>query len=170
MDATINNFHSEQRAWVGVFSADISEYPGGKDKVVALAGEKITFAPKAINSGKTPALEVQSAYYILSKTPGEDPCKAVSTVVPHGSTNYSNEIVLPGMTVYLERATFPPQGDFTSIDIDDITKSKKIIYVTGIITYKDVFSNKPHFSKFCLMLSPSLRGFEYCNTCNEVDP
>ena len=55
LDATIENFRLEQRAWVGPTHVILPEYADGGKKVYIKEGQPVKMGVFVANSGKTPA-------------------------------------------------------------------------------------------------------------------
>ena len=66
MDATIENFHLEQRAWVGPIQLNTVEYKDGTKKTCIKEGEQLVAEIKNVNSGKTPAFNLKT--FVVAKT------------------------------------------------------------------------------------------------------
>lgn len=166
LDATVDNFRMDQRAWVGPTSIDPPEYAEGEKKVYVKEGQQIKATIKIINSGKTPALNVHNTYAFRSSSgrPRGDPFITFKKSDIFESTT----VIQPGMVIYLNPPPFPPEGVVTKNHINDITSEKVTIYIIGIITYDDIFK-RHHFSKFCMRLKPDLTTFLTCAAHNETD-
>lgn len=123
LDATIDQFHLDQRAWVSILSVQLDKpysinNPG--DVVVELA-----------NTGKTPALNAAITGGNFSFLPnfGLEPLKEIKRMVIAPNSN-TDEMFLP----------IPPMNATTKI------------YVRFKIEYRDVFqkpTDEPHSTTFC---------------------
>ena len=129
------NTHLDQRAWVTVRGAILTKQ--------LATGEKVVVKLEIINSGKTPALETETAGVVSERpdTPRVDP------TLP--ATVSSRGVVGPGVVVTTE---FESKVPITKDDIDWIQMGLNYIYVNGLIIYNDVFGQK-HRTEFCFKIS-----------------
>ncbi len=149
LDATIESFHLEQRAWVAVNFVDM---PLMLDKPLLA---KVTF----INTGRTPAVRVTQVVGFDAEF------KRIHELAePNPKWFRQASIILPGLpaTAPAEPRTKNPIDVLTQAGIDAINKGQVFIYVWGEIKYFDVFG-APHFTKFCGEYSPKAGLFGVCN-------
>jgi hypothetical protein len=93
--------------------------------------------------------------------------KVVGTVQPSvTSSKPTHGVMQPGMKFSLK--PLPIEGLASKADIDDLINGRYIVYLSGTITYEDVFE-KPHETRFCLYLQPDLAAFSACSTNNEAN-
>jgi hypothetical protein len=149
--ATVDNFHQEQRAWVGIVSMEPPSLKPRSDFFLSL---------HAMNSGHTPALNFQSLVVLHSSKKGE-PFKALYSRLPDEVR--SNRVVQPGEQVTLNTIQYP----ITQDQADSVRNGSQILYVYGKMSYDDIF-HAHHRTTFCkLVLSESL--VEDCGTYNTAD-
>lgn len=168
LQATIDNYHRDQRAWVGIKGMD---YPNLLDKTGKQVLVKIRSPVVGVvvisNFGKSPALHLTSWISIQMLRSGVKlvPKYKFDTKFPTAS------VLEPGVEVRLRSlpidSTVPGiPGILTQANLDDISSGRYIVYVYGFTTYKDVF-NQPHITKFCEYLLRDHSGYSGCNTYNE---
>jgi hypothetical protein len=167
LQATIDNFHQEQRAWVGVCDFRITSFETGKPIQIGI---------RFCNSGRTPAKKVeQRGGYRITPEPIDGPSVTNSNGLPWG-----------------EAQAVPPQGSFNmymgggtddlttyavGAGVDDLTKySSKImsgelrIYFYGNVRYRDVYTNAIRDTQFCIYLAnPKKQELRYCNKYNKMN-
>ena len=164
LDATIQNFRLEQRAWVGPTQFNWAEYPEGDKKVHIKEGQQFMVGVTIVNSGKTPARKVKGAVRMERLSAGEKPYLAPSEA--EKVLQETDAVMLPNMILALNPHPF--NSIPSKSDIDILTSGKYVIYILGLITYEDIFE-RPHFTKFCMYLTPDLTGFKGCPNYNEAN-
>lgn len=162
LGATIEQFHLEQRAWIGLTESAPPKYKDGDSLVYIKQGEKTQFGFLLTNSGKTPAMKCMF--------------KIAATVLPVGSEfvpKYGKVrglptvgVLQPGAKMPLE--TLPSTGVATKEHIDILRSGKMVFYIFGEIKYEDVF-RVPHTTTFCVFVKPNLSELASCNTYNEAN-
>jgi hypothetical protein len=150
--ATVNQFHLEQRAWIGVL---------GVGNLKVKVGESPQASVIVVNSGKTPAVYVKQ---IIS-----------GNILPKGQSSFiyksspaekSQSVIQPGMNVRIDfPANEPP---VTQTSADDIKYGRATFHIYGKITYQDVFG-KEHYTTFCFIVTPDLTSTEWCAEYNDSD-
>jgi hypothetical protein len=174
LDATINNFRLEQRAWIGVTQVYSPEYTDGDNKVYLKEGQKIKAEIILINSGKTPAKRVRPLSFILFIKPNIDPFrnnkidKIITNTLNVHKNVQSNDVLQPGIRTHIFPPTIPEEAIVTKSTIDDIKHERYCLYIIGLITYEDVFDIK-HLTKFCMVLDKDLTHWYPCDSNNEVN-
>lgn len=158
LKANIDMAHRDQRAWVGPIKVVPATLKDATDKpVYVIEGLRATFGVRIINSGKSPALKVKAVTnsYLLSSN---------AKLLPRYSKGIKSVGVLqPQMDYYLSITVDP----LTASTIDSIKDGNKILCFFGKITYKDIF-RIPHWTTFCVQLTPSLDNFTSCDTYNDA--
>jgi hypothetical protein len=160
LQATIDNFHLDQRAWLGVEDFGLSE---------PIQDGKYDIYLKLFNSGKSPALNVTFG------------TKAGAFPTPINWKNLSRNQSFKFANN--NTGSIPPQsprtvhiyGDFSKIFPDPAYKKgiedgSITFYVRGEINYNDTFTKIIHHTPYCMLLStvPSTRMAE-CPTPNNMD-
>jgi hypothetical protein len=139
LDATIGQFHLEQRAWVGISVVDVPK-PLPTGRVFEIVNH---FS----NTGKTPAIRPHAVSEIEFDVPNKVPIYQESDA-PEGPP------LLPGAEL---RTTFTVPI-ITEEIIESIKTRKLLIYNRGAVWYGDIFGNK-HVSTFCLSYNPASGAF-----------
>lgn len=161
LNATLENFRAEQRAWVGLKL--ITRGSLGIEGPFIQEGQKLDAKICILNSGKSLARKVKISMTAQDVPAGVDPIKKQRT------SGFSNiGVMQPEFMDFLTPPTIPAEGVATKSFIENITSGRKVIYLTGKITYEDTFQ-RPHFSTFCLQLRPDLSGFTACPFYNEAN-
>lgn len=161
LNATLENFRTEQRAWVGLKL--ITRGSLGIEGPFIQEGQKLDAKICILNSGKSLARKVKISMTAQDVPTGVDPIKKQRT------SGFSNiGVMQPEFMDFLTPPTIPVEGVATKSFIENITSGRKVIYLTGKITYEDTFQ-RPHFSTFCLQLRPDLSGFTACPFYNEAN-
>jgi hypothetical protein len=148
--ATIEQFHLDQRAWLG-FGEMQAPLEVGKPFLIHFSFQ---------NSGKTPALNVQEKHEVRPINKGE----ILKFTYKDVTGEPSRTVVLPNAGF---RADFPANlGQMTSPQVEDVKSGKTRIYLYGKATYDDVFGGH-HWVTFCNELDS--RGWHACAEYNETD-
>ncbi len=152
LNATIQQFRLDQRAWVGVVSIDPPDLKPKSEFFLSL---------HAMNSGHTPALNFQSLV-VLHSLKKDEKFKAIYAPLPPNWVR-SNRVVQPGEQVTLNTNRY----QLTQGQIDWIKNGTYILYVYGKMSYDDVF-HEQHYTTFCkIVISEAL--VEDCGTYNTAD-
>jgi hypothetical protein len=155
LQATVDNFHQEQRAWVGVSSLGIV---GG----TLAKGNTVSALVTISNLGRTPAqhcymetgdnLLTPDHHLGIDYSLAEESRHNWTTVPPGDHPN--------GTTDKLKDT----KGGVAVLDDAEIAKLKSgehLFYVFGRIFYKDVFNAK-HHTFFCGVMNSDLTTFHNC--------
>lgn len=160
LNASIDASRMDQRAWVGTNVVGIVNGP-------IEANKPIIVGVNYLNTGKTPALEVDAFM--------NPPELMVSSATqfnfskfnpPHGKGTF---VLFPGASNHLQETVRGIPRGVPQPLIEDIKNGASTIAVYGIIRYRDIFSTKEHWTHFCLLYSAPKNGFAYCNTYNDTD-
>jgi hypothetical protein len=158
LKATIDNFHLEQRAWVGLADALPPLFVEGGKRVYVKEGEEASFGFVITNSGRTPATNVvQGTSYI-------DLPRGTKFSPQYPGTNRA-EVLQPNIRVW---AMTPNTEPFTKPQVDGLKNGAYTLYVFGKVSYDDVFG-VVHHTTFCMQLSRDLTGFSACPAYNTAD-
>jgi hypothetical protein len=153
IDTTVSNFQLDQRAWVGPVSAE---------PLSIAANSTFTVGVTVTNSGKTPALRMESDFmaHLIPKTK--------PLIFPYleqgGDMVRSIDTLEPGMRINLN--TVPITLSQQQLDV--IKTQQGIFYFYGRVRYEDVFK-RGHTTTFCLLLSSDMKGVRSCHTYNAAD-
>jgi len=148
LQAAIDNFHRDQRAWVGAVNV---VGPVAK-------GQPLDITIQIQNSGKTPAVDMLPWQHgeLLSAIPNVfQGCKE------NTQRAESRAIINPGQPFYMN--LHPTHGKPLEIDIPE----NQDIYAYGCVVYKDVF-RQLHWMTFCFSWDEKGKGYDPCNQYNET--
>lgn len=157
LDATINNFRLEQRAWVGSRSTDIIDFVEGKP---------VSIKVMLVNSGRTPALNTKTLYGVAipkRKLLAQD-LLPFDAMKPDGI--YQGIMTL--LPNSLMRVSANSEEVMSSASIENVKRGKSFVYIFGKITYSDVF-NTVHTTRMCMHYDPLVNSFNNCETYNDAD-
>jgi hypothetical protein len=148
-----------ERAWLGPTRAEISGL------LPIPPGPPIYFEVFIVNSGRTPALKVQTnimarSFPIGTEFVAEYPPSL--NALPHYG---GSAVVQPRMEIFLRTQPTPP---ITQEMIDALRSSQIVFYIYGKIDYEDVFE-RSHHTTFCYFLHPTLDRMSACKTYNTAD-
>jgi len=167
----------DQRAWIE--ASGVSAASGTGVTINIMAGQPASYPIKFINTGKTPARNIDASIFVNILNDAEDPPLAnVESLVEHnGTTAYgvnkiSAGIVFPnrdfGHSVIVLDEHGGPQNA-TEREVEALRNGTAYVAVYGIVTYDDVFKIH-HWTRFCtwVALSGSPRALR-CTQYNSVD-
>jgi hypothetical protein len=169
LNATIEQFRLDQRAWVGLMGSN-------HISIQIVKGSPIKITIELQNVGKTPALSERSVNHFANRPikdpmPNFDNCSKKDaggpiTLMPNGiaSVNISTDAPgAEGIPLIL-----------TDADIDLLDRHQVELFIYGCIWYDDVFS-RPHKTDYCFRYLPaSTKGgganyFVACGVHNYAD-
>jgi hypothetical protein len=159
LDATIDNFHLDQRAWIGPNEMLPPPFMDGTRRVYMKEGEQVQWGVIITNTGKTPAKNVtqRTSYRSL-------PATAEFTVRYPGAAQHVG-VIEPNAKVW----AMPPTTErLMKTQVESYTTGVNKLYFYGTISYEDIFS-KEHHTTFCFYLVKDLSGFTNCEIYNEAD-
>jgi len=166
LQATIDNFHQEQRAWLGLCA----------DGIEPLDSEKpLVFAFKFCNSGKTPAYKVQQRIGLkTSPVPLDGPSEAELSTLEKTSANavppQGDYFIHGGGDIKVFTGGSVADGVKANSRVPDIINGTLILYLFGDVFYHDSFGNKVHDTQFCMYLpNPKKTDLGYCKKHNQLD-
>jgi hypothetical protein len=168
LQATIDNFHQEQRAWVGVQGTSDSKGFTEKDTWQIV----IVF----FNSGRTPAKNVQtSVEYITSPVPISGPSpqqirlltfRPAQSIAPQGFYRQSIGRASGAENTSADQLA----GKQVLVSQYHAIKSKQLfLYYFGILKYDDTVGHS-HETQFCIYLSdPDTKETGICDSFNDLN-
>lgn len=162
LNAAIENFRLDQRAWVGIDNLAWDEYKDGDKTVCIKEGAPFKVGVHIKNTGKTPASLSTTRAYVYPTERGKKPILQENSIL---STLPTNSTLFPGGRLNIG-VTKPIV--YTKEQIELIKNGQYTLYLVGMIVYKDVFG-KTHFTKFCNEVSTDLTRFEICTFDNEAN-
>ena len=158
------NFKIDQRPWIGL-----------TDEAVVVTPDKIDAEIKFVNSGKTPARNVQKSVRIkISPLPliKEPPAEDIQNLVFSGHT-----VLAPQGTVRVRGGTETEETE-SALILKEAAKNyfplidtrKDILYLFGELIYDDA-SGKHHTTKYCLYAVKLETGWHLaeCDGFNEME-
>jgi hypothetical protein len=155
VQASIDQLHLDQRAWIGIQRADAKidlSAPGVTNTVTA----------EAINTGKTPAIGVHVAREIVGVNNNtQRPIFTYSESVTNGAAE-----LVPNGTMPI-----PIEFTFTDEEIKEFRAKTRIVYFAGTIWYEDVFARR-HTTNFCMFIDQGFKSsasFSACSWHNTAD-
>jgi hypothetical protein len=152
LDATIDQFRLEQRAWLGM----------GDVNARFIVGEPLLITTPIKNSGKTPALNV-SVSAVLDAVPKDGkPDFSIPTPPSH------RVVILPNAAFSAERNATHESGSLSQFGKESVMSGTQVLYNFGTVTYDDVFGYH-HWFRFCYRFDPKTSGFPTCENHNDVD-
>lgn len=161
LDATIENFRLDQRAWITTKKMTFQGYTAGGKRVVIKEGRPIKFEITYTNTGKTPArILATKTYFFVMKNGEKPPLQEKSiistendpfTLFPNGE--YSHEIASQG---------------YSQKQIETLKSGQYVIYIYGMIPYEDVFG-QIRWTQYCNYLMPDFTSTAVCSFYNETD-
>lgn len=167
LDTTIDNFHGDQRAWVGVLGVDSGDFSKTNGFPVT-----ITFS----NSGRTPARHVTfSERYFYTPIPvAGPPDDEVRKLVPFSGS----DIAPQGKLIRKLQQAAVPTHTFTTEQLqgnndvishfDAINEGAFTLYYFGTLTYDDIFG-KTHTTDFCIyIIDPKAKMTGTCDAFNDI--
>ena len=155
LDATISNFHRDQRAWVGI------------TKIEGTLKLNEGFNPTAyfMNSGRTPAIHVTTFMQVIPGVIGNEPDIPVPDSDGRGSINQ----FMPGVPYENSvRMSKEHREIIESVPfLTDLDAGYRTIYIIGRFDYTDTFGS-PHWTTFCHFFT-KFHSWVACNQHNESD-
>ena len=164
LQATIENFHKEQRAWISFQRATPAFYGPNNFPTI-----QIQYA----NTGRTPAVD---ARFGINRIPTEIPrslSKSHKTEVDTQLTQYFKGITMesispitPGIQQY---ELVPADPDDLRRKLNSIQKMESDLYVAGRIIYKDVGGN-PQWADYCfdILYTDGRYDYRFCDIGNQM--
>jgi hypothetical protein len=186
LKSAIDNFHQEQRAWVGIQSIVCVHCPkqGGGNEPVDINESRILI----INTGRTPALHVK-AEIIPERRTLRDPIPEFATVrktyvplemkAPPEDQSIAQALYDLGKSETTLSPNLPFQVPLDAVPVwgtgpSDIGLNRPIWYILGDISYSDVYSPVVHHTTFCVLINNQFPvtepvEFHFCQTGNSAD-
>lgn len=169
LQATIENFHQDQRAWIGVCGFGLQSLEEGKPFSVLI---------KFCNSGKTPAYKVEESFaFRITSVPIDGPTLEdlkVETFAPTNAVPPQGSYILHGGGgqdgTFLATGGSEIDGRKVIPEIPYILKGTKFLYVFGDVRYRDAFGIVVHDTQFCFYFADrEKKELGYCKQHNELD-
>jgi hypothetical protein len=157
LQATIDNFHLDQRPYVGFSDASFvlnKTDPQKLSVVVAVLG-------------KSPAMDVKTQMGAVY-WPSSHAIKLEDLLYPPGSTDIQEGTGFPGQRFPLTINGHDPITDNEKAVEDALSAGTHILYIHGRATYTDVFNNA-HWTNFCYVLGKDLKSASPCKIHNDTD-
>jgi len=157
LDATVKNFQSDQRAWLGVGDYTYSIVDTGP---IASSGT-------VLNSGKSPALDIFCRITGTTKVKGNDLIDS-DIVYPSTLLILKQGTVFPNQHFPLNAGGIPMESEAQKIWFANVQSGAWIQYFFGEVRYKDV-SGSDHWTHFCTQFVPETKGGSPCAIYNDTD-
>jgi hypothetical protein len=146
---TQDSFRRDQRAWLGVVDYHLLKFDGSVPMEITI---------DIVNSGKTPAIQVDQSTAVVYLGQFVD--------YPEGPQAFRSS----------GAPDIPPQGKYIAHVSNDeiapywygIAHGQIFLYVTGRLTYHDIYTKEAHHTHFCLV-SSSATFISYCPHGNTMD-
>lgn len=158
LDATLEQFRLDQRAWVGV--------AGFKEPILEVHKHFIV-SMRFTNTGKSPAINMrdQIVHRVLPKGINPDFRQLreqhnAGVLQPNGTFEWEDE-----PTTDQETGKSRPLDDIT---YKIITSGDQVIWVYGVMHYDDVFGVH-HWTNICYKFAPDSLAYNMCSTHNDID-
>lgn len=165
LQATIDNFHQEQRAWLGVCGVELGAFERNRPVSIFI---------KFCNTGRSPARGIQealryrTAYTVIAGPSAQDLQHLTyihsTSVAPAGSYTLrgGGGVIIPDRPEEI-------QGQNALIkNFSEIQSGRQILYY-GTFRYKDAFGMTRH-TEFCVFLAnPDTKEINYCDAHNDLD-
>jgi len=165
LEATIDQFHQDQRAWLGVVDSSVNF--SQCDTSTPAGHCKVTLDIK--NTGKTPALDIKraSAFSLSSPVMDSGPRPAYQNIIDNQIKAAQGERSLaPGNTTTM---ISDDNGNYVAPKWDKIAAQKLFVEIYGRLNYFDIFGRK-HSTLFCYyIIDPSTKLTASCEKYNEMN-
>jgi hypothetical protein len=167
LNTSIEASRLDERAWFGVSSFDVLQYDPDDPK------KPFSFQIWFRNSGKTPARQIHAlgtfaAYNSRNAGPTEADW---NTFLGFFSKSIERYVAAPNATrrMIINSSADQTTTDFITQNSLAIKNHALFLYFFGQATYVDI-DNKPHTTKFCLVLADlETKQFAYCGKGNDMD-
>jgi hypothetical protein len=117
---------------------------------------KVTVA--ILNSGKTPAINIKTIYFLHTGSDPIDPAQYARHPIEGAPKEISATTVFPNVHLDL----VPETGPTDALAIKNISDGKIFLYLFVQINYRDVF-NVTHKTRHCAKYDPRVRAFKPCD-------
>ncbi|MGH9344997.1 MAG: hypothetical protein ACRD19_14705 [Terriglobia bacterium] len=166
LNASIEEFHLGQRAWVGLVAVNGRDYRNAKGMAVYIkAGQIVRLGADLTNSGKTIAKRATFCVNLKFVSRGIG-------FVPKGSDCQapivsSAAVIMPGMKVTVWTRKIDTLRATPAL-ITAIQSGNVRLYFFGWAEYRDVFGGT-HFFKFCTVMSRDMSAFGSIGSYNDAN-
>jgi hypothetical protein len=157
LQASIDQFHVDQRAWLGV--SNWSFVINDKDPP--------SYHGMVLNSGKSAAVGVTSRFQYRDK-PRNYELNIADIVYAPTFRPIRQGTVFPGQAFNISQSNTPVAPEAQKASFDDYVKKGLVPYVFGEISYRDVF-NRQHWTHFCVFVQDNLKDSSNCPIYNDTD-
>jgi hypothetical protein len=159
------NFKIDERAWMINTEVVPSHRSANNAAVWLTAGEKAAFGVKFINSGKTPALNLNAKFTVKTFDRGVP----FAPIYDDSPKPASSVILAPGVTDEINTEPDDPISIIvTDVLLQKLSRSDTTLRLYGEIEYSDIFKCR-HKTTFCMYLSVDLASFKHCDTYNDAN-
>lgn len=147
LNATIEQFHLEQRAWITVASIKLN---------ILAEDQPISIRLNVANTGKIPAILTTARYTIRINPTIDFPDTAGYKPVPSGA------MVTPGIPI----AADCTGHKLVQAEVNAIKTSSAFLYIYGYFNYRDAFRND-RTTGYCGLYNPKSDEFFQPTECNQ---
>jgi hypothetical protein len=155
VEVTQDNIILDQRARVGASGTIYRNFS---------AGSQGTFGFVVVNSGRTPALGVQSSTATRAFPRGS---KFSPIYAEPLSKQESKGVFHPGVPFEITTKS-PGTRGFTQAEIDNFKRGEIVMYLYAEITYQDIFK-RSHYTRLCVFMEQDLLTTKGCDTYNDAN-
>ncbi len=151
LNATINQFRLDQRAWVVLKGIESNPQLGKPWEL------RVVFT----NTGKTPARGATLSCKLQPGTSEKDVDQ-----FKRGPIGKEPTLIVPNQEPFC--ILYPTQSPAVTQEVLDMYAQKRVVVsVSGIVTYSDIF-DKMHWLTFCRIMHPNGRDWSDCKTGNDT--
>jgi hypothetical protein len=162
LDATIENFRLEQRAWVNIKEMAFKGYTAGGNQVFIKEGHPIRFRATYTNTGKTPARILTTKTYMFAMKAGVTPPLQEKAII---ATENQHFTLFPNGTYGSPEVV---SDAYSTEQIEVLKSGQYILYIYGMIPYEDVFG-QTRWTQYCYYLTTDFASFNVCTFYNDTD-
>lgn len=136
LKATQDSTQLEQRAWLGLQMVQLTQFQAGKN---------IAATAEFLNTGKSPALAIQTSFGLTQLPINQKPPFLYDFQIANWTTGYP---VAPQGRMQLYVTELGNRKVLSDEDKGRIERQQLIVWVWGTIRYKDIFGNT-HNTRYC---------------------
>lgn len=162
LNAAIENFRLDQRAWINLKEIAFKSYTTGGKQVFVKAGQPARIKLSYTNTGKTPARILTTKTYLWFVEAGNKPPLLEKAII---ATENQPFTLFPNDTY--------SQADiisevFSTQQVEILKTGQYVMYIYGMIPYEDVFG-QTRWTQFCNYVTPDFSSMAVCSFYNETD-
>jgi len=162
LNATIENFRLDQRAWIHLKEVAFKAYTTGDTEVPIKAGHPVRIKLSYTNTGKTPARVLATKTYVYVVEAGEKPPLQEKAIIATENRPFT---LFPNSTYSHSEMV---SEVYSAQQVEVIKNGQYIMYIYGMIPYEDVFG-QIRWTQFCKYLDTDFTTLAVCSFYNETD-